>query len=298
MVHRKLVTKVKLGFNQLRQNIPVQLVLMVPKKLVMRARRSFNQPHRNILAQLAPTVLKNQAMKAKPLFSQPIQNIPAKQKLKELKNQAMKAKPLFSQPIQTIPANQKLKEPKKQVTKVKPWSKLITLFIPRLQEVSQRLKRKPLIILSKLSLMIASMWMKKLSNKRGKKVAKKSRRFTKPLMVSRLVSQLLCQVRLSRCHNLEKSVVVASLQTEQRLKNLLQSFHLRKLSKRMIVLKRALLRLFKKAKKVKIKSPRSIRPIKGIRRLRHQLSLKPCSFLFKTVSFIKGPRCQKSLCLH
>ena len=45
----------------------------------------------------------------------------------------------------------------------------------------------------------------------GKKVAKKSRKFTKPLMVSRLVSRLLCQVRLLRCHNLESFVVAANL---------------------------------------------------------------------------------------
>ena len=95
--------------------------------------------------------------------------------------------------------------------KVRQLFNLRILFIPQLSVVSQRLKRKLSTILSRLSLMITSMWMKKLSNKKGKRVVKKSRKFTKPLMVSRLVSRLLCQVRLLRCHNLEKSVVAASL---------------------------------------------------------------------------------------
>ena len=147
----------------------------------------------------------------RPLFNLLIQSIQASLKLKGLRSQATKVRPLFNLLIQSIQVNLKPKVHKNQATKVRLLSKLRILFIPQLSEVSQRLKRKLLIILSKLLLMITSMWMKKLLSKRGKKVAKKSRKFTKPLMVSKLVSQPLCQVRLSRCHSLEKFVVVANL---------------------------------------------------------------------------------------
>ena len=150
-------------------------------------------------------------MKAKQLFNLQIQTILTNWKPRVLKKLAMKAKQLFNLLIQTILVNWKLRVHKNPVTKVRLWSNPRILSTLQLLEVSQRLKRKPSIILSKLSLMIASMWMKRLSSKKVKKVAKKSRKFTKPLMVSRLVSQLLYQVRLSRCHNLESFVVAASL---------------------------------------------------------------------------------------
>ena len=150
-------------------------------------------------------------MKAKQLFNLLIQTILANWKLRVHKNQVMKVKPLFNLQIQSTQANWKPRVHKNQVTKVRRLSNPRILSTLQLLEVSQRLKRKPSIILSKLSLMIASMWMKRLSSKKVKKVAKKSRKFTKPLMVSRLVSQLLCQVRLLRCHNLENFVVAANL---------------------------------------------------------------------------------------
>ena len=147
----------------------------------------------------------------RPLFNLLIQSIQVNWKPKVHKNQATKVRPLFSLLIQSIQVNLKPKVHKNQVTKVRLLSKLRILFIPQLSEVSQRLKRKLLIILSKLLLMITSMLMKKLLSKRVKKVAKKSRKFIKPLMVSRLVSRQLCQEKLLRCHSLEKSVVAASL---------------------------------------------------------------------------------------
>ena len=145
------------------------------------------------------------------LFNQQPQSTLDRSVLMARKNQVMKVRPLFNRNPQSIQTTLKLKGLKNQATKVRLLSKLRILFIPQLSEVSQRLKRKPLIILSKLLLMITNMWMKKLLIKRAKKVAKKSIKFTKPLMVLRLVSRLLCQVRLLRCHNLEKSVVAASL---------------------------------------------------------------------------------------
>ena len=140
-------------------------------------------------------------MKAKQLFNLLIQTILANCKLRVLKISVMMAKPLFNLQIQSTQANWKPRVHKNQVTKVRRLSNPRILSTLQLLEVSQRLKRKPSIILSKLSLMIASMWMKRLSSKKVKKVAKKSRKFTKPLMVSRLVSQLMYQVRLMSCHN-------------------------------------------------------------------------------------------------
>ena len=176
----------------------------------MKAKQLFNLLIQSTLDRSVPMVPKKLAMKAKQLFNLLIQTILVNWKLRVHKNPVMKAKQLFNLLIQTILANWKPRVPKKLVTKVRRLSNPRILSTLQLLEVSQRLKRKPSIILSKLSLMIASMWMKRLSSKKVKKVAKKSRKFTKPLMVSRLVSQLLCQVRLLRCHNLENFVVAAS----------------------------------------------------------------------------------------
>ena len=177
----------------------------------MKARLLFNPLIQSTQDQLALKVRKNQVMKARQLFNLLTQSTLVQSVPMVPKKLAMKAKPLFNLQIQSTQANWKPWVHKNQVTKVRRLSNPRILFIPQLSVVSQRLKRKPSIILSKLSLMIASMWMKRLSSKKVKKVAKKSSKFTKPLMVSRLVSQLLCQVRLLRCHNLEKSVVAANL---------------------------------------------------------------------------------------
>ena len=201
----------KRGSNRLIQSTLDRSVLTVPKKLVTKARQWFNQLTQSTPVQSVPMVPKKLAMKAKQLFNLLIQTILANWKLRVHKNPVMKVKPLFNLQIQSTQANWKPRVHKNQVTKVRRLSNPRILSTLQLLEVSQRLKRKPSIILSKLSLMIASMWMKRLSSKKVKKVAKKSRKFTKPLMVSRLVSQLLYQVRLLRCHNLESFVVAANL---------------------------------------------------------------------------------------
>ena len=61
----------------------------------------------------------------------------------------MKAKQLFNLLTQTIQANWKPRVHKNLVMKVRPLFNLRILFIPQLSVVSQRLKRKPSIILSK-----------------------------------------------------------------------------------------------------------------------------------------------------
>ena len=177
----------------------------------MKARQLFNQLTQTIQVNWKPKAHRKPVTKVRQLFNLLTQIIQANWKPRGHRNPAMKARQLFNLLTQTIQANWKPRGHKNQATKVRPLFNLRILFIPQLSVVSQRLKRKPSIILSKLSLMIASMWMKRLSSKKVKKVAKKSRKFTKPLMVSRLVSQLLCQVRLLRCHNLENFVVAANL---------------------------------------------------------------------------------------
>ena len=66
-----------------------------------------------------------------------------------LKKPAMKVKQLFNPQIQTIQASWKLRVHKNQATKVRPLFNLRILFIPQLSVVSQKLKRKLSIILSK-----------------------------------------------------------------------------------------------------------------------------------------------------
>ena len=140
---------------------------MVPKKLAMKAKQLFNLQIQSTQANWKPRVHKNQVMKAKP-FVQP-------------------TNPEYTGKLEAKGTQESGHEGE---AAVQPENPVHTPVVGSVTETETQAIDYPIEVITDDSKYVDE----EVVEQEGQKVAKKSRKFTKPLMVSRLVSQLLYQV--------------------------------------------------------------------------------------------------------